>query len=57
MAHVQVSGLGGVFFRSKDPAALGKWYEEMFGISQVGNGPPWPQEAGPTVFSPFPAFT
>ena len=57
MAHVQVSGLGGVFFRSKDPAALAQWYEEMFGITQVGNGLPWTQEAGFTVFSPFPADT
>lgn len=52
-----ISGFGGFFFRCKDPQALAKWYEEMFGISQVGGGPPWMQEAGPTVFSPFPADT
>ena len=52
-----ISGFGGFFFRCKDPQALAKWYEDMFGISQVGNGPPWTQEAGYTVFSPFPADT
>ncbi len=57
MAVVQTSGLGGVFFRCKDPAALAQWYEDTFGISQVGSGPPWMQEAGFTVFSPFPADT
>ena len=54
---VDITGLGGVFFRSKDPEALATWYEEMFGISTVGDGPPWSQEAGMTVFSPFAADT
>ena len=54
---VKISGFGGVFFRSKDPEALARWYEGNFGISAVGNGPPWTQEAGYTVFSPFPMDT
>ena len=54
--RVKVSGVGGIFFRSKNPEALAKWYEETFGISQVSGGP-WMQEAGPTVISPFPADT
>ncbi len=54
---VKISGLGGVFFRSSDPEALVRWYSDHFGISMVGDGPPWVQEAGYTVFSPFPADT
>ncbi len=56
-AAAQVSGIGGFFFRSKDPEALAAWYEQHFGISKVSDGPPWNQAAGPTVFSPFPADT
>lgn len=28
----QVLGLGGVFFRSRDPKALGEWYREWLGM-------------------------
>jgi glyoxylase I family protein len=55
-----VTGIGGMFFRARDPAALGRWYAEHLG---VGLSPtsyeeqPWQQEAGPTVFAPFPAST
>ena len=54
----KVSGLGGVFFRAKDPTMLAKWYQEHLGINPLPQGPsdmPWIQEAGPTVFAPFPA--
>jgi glyoxylase I family protein len=54
----RVTGIGGVFFRAGDPSALSLWYAEHLGVSQ----PPasydervWEQEAGPTVFAPFPA--
>ena len=53
---VSVSGLGGVFFRSDDPEALAGWYQQHFGINRASDGP-WAQEAGPTVFSPFPKDT
>ena len=56
----RVSGIGGVFFRAKDPEALAAWYEEMLGVTQVPgdyNTQPWAQEAGPTVFAPFPIDT
>ena len=56
-ATVNISGIGGLFFRAKDPEALADWYSEHFGISKVGEGPPWTQEAGMTVFSPFPSDT
>jgi len=55
-----VTGIGGLFFRSKDPAALGRWYQEQFGINLAPsdyNQKPWSQEAGPTVFAPFPHDT
>ena len=58
MEHVV--GIGGLFFRSKDPAALGQWYRETLGIDLVPtdyNQKPWSQEAGPTVFTPFPSDT
>jgi glyoxylase I family protein len=52
----KVTGLGGFFFRSKDPAALNRWYEQHLGISVVPETydmEPWAQEAGPTVWSAF----
>lgn len=54
----RVTGIGGVFFRARDPEALTRWYEEHLGVA----APPisysersWEQEAGPTVFAAFPA--
>ncbi|MEO7201789.1 MAG: VOC family protein [Candidatus Tumulicola sp.] len=53
----KVTGIGGLFFRAHDPELLTKWYAQHLGISP----PPtsegdtvWEQEAGQTVFSPFP---
>lgn len=54
MQHV--TGIGGLFFRAKDPEALGKWYQEHLGIDLVPEDysqKPWSQQAGPTVFAPF----
>ncbi|HEY0520078.1 MAG TPA: VOC family protein [Ilumatobacteraceae bacterium] len=50
---MKVTGIGGVFFRAKDPALLAAWYERHLGI----NGMEWVQEPGQTVFAPFPADT
>ena len=52
-----VLGIGGYFFRAKDPQAPADWYEQNLGISSVASGPPWQQEAGMTVFAPFAADT
>lgn len=52
----KVLGIGGLFFRSKDPVALADWYRDHLGIDLVPqdfNTPPWQQEAGATVFAPF----
>lgn len=55
-----VLGIGGLFFRAANPAALGEWYVKHLGITlaPTSNGQePWRQEAGPTVFAPFPQST
>ncbi|MEM8663997.1 MAG: VOC family protein [Pseudomonadota bacterium] len=49
----KVVGIGGVFFRARDPEALAAWYARHLGIAT--RPPPWFQDAGPTVFEPFPA--
>ena len=49
-------GIGGVFFRARDPQALQVWYRTHLGVGVEG-AYEWPQEAGPTVFMPFPADT
>ena len=51
-----VTGIGGLFFRARDPDALGKWYCEHLGIG-CGDYGSWDQQAGATVFSPFKADT
>lgn len=55
-----VAGIGGVFFRAKDPQALMAWYEQHLGVRKVPTSydeDPWSQEAGHTVFAPFNADT
>jgi len=52
----KVTGIGGFFFRAKDPKALGLWYQQHLGISLIPTSAgesPWQQEAGPTAFAPF----
>lgn len=59
-AMERVTGIGGFFFRSEDPAALAAWYRDNLGIDltpQSYEVEPWQQEAGPTVFAPFGATT
>ncbi len=34
----RVTGIGGIFFKSKDPKALGAWYEEHLGVPVEGWG-------------------
>lgn len=52
----RATGIGGLFFRAKDPEALGAWYKRHFGIAD-SSGMPWITEAGMTVFAPFKADT
>ncbi len=56
----RVLGIGGLFFRSRDPKALAEWYQRHLGIDPTptkNNQQVWQQAAGPTVFAPFPRDT
>ena len=56
----RVLGIGGLFFRSRDPKKLAQWYQLHLGIDPVPTEyghTVWQQAAGPTVFSPFPMDT
>jgi predicted enzyme related to lactoylglutathione lyase len=56
----KVLGIGGVFFRSRDPVAVGRWYQEHLGITLTPTNYdelPWQQAAGPSGISPFPENT
>jgi predicted enzyme related to lactoylglutathione lyase len=53
----KVTGIGGFFFRAKDPKTLSLWYEQHLGISTIPTSYEkhgWQQEAGSTAFAPFP---
>lgn len=60
-----VQGIGGVFFRAKDPRAQARWYRDNLGIPiSPGDGEQtgeetgmWTQQTGPTVWGPFPQDT
>lgn len=50
----RVTGIGGVFFRARDPQSLTQWYASHLGVTApppAYNDPDWWQEAGPTVFA------
>jgi predicted enzyme related to lactoylglutathione lyase len=50
----RVTGIGGVFFRARDPKALAAWYEEHLGVPvRDGEGYAVFPESRNTVWSPF----
>jgi predicted enzyme related to lactoylglutathione lyase len=52
----RVVGIGGVFFRAKEPKALAQWYQTHLGINLAPtdmNMQPWVSKEGVTVFAPF----
>ena len=55
----RVTGIGGIFFKAKDPKALGAWYRDHLGldVSEWGGAIfQWGgagSEAGMTIWSPF----
>jgi hypothetical protein len=56
----KVTGIGGFFFRAKEPKVLAKWYSDHLGVDLVpakAGDLPWRQEAGPCAFQPFPETT
>lgn len=56
-----VLGMGGLFFRARDPDALTTWYRDVLGVGagcdSTGAGQPsewfWQVQGGPMVFAPF----
>jgi predicted enzyme related to lactoylglutathione lyase len=58
-AMERATGIGGAFFRAKDPVALARWYTEHLGVDTVSDDEDvvWWQAEGPTVFAPFAADT
>ncbi|WP_419570598.1 VOC family protein [Rheinheimera sp.] len=61
----RVTGIGGVFFKAKDPKALAAWYQTHLGVPLEDWGgavfqwqnPDNPNGVGCTVWSPFAADT
>lgn len=60
----RVIGLGGIFFRAKDPKALSEWYRKHLGIEPApdGSGVSWrdadhPEIPGCTTWAIFPQDT
>ncbi|MDZ4364046.1 VOC family protein [Brevundimonas sp.] len=56
----RVLGIGGVFFKADDPAAVADWYRRVLGFDiQAGwNGAMWPPPStGYSIWSPFSADT
>lgn len=52
----KVLGIGGVFFKAGNTGEVSQWYAENLGIDLPPadyDTPPWQQDAGPTVFTPF----
>ena len=49
----QVTGIGGVFFRARDPEALTAWYREHLGVPADADGCVVFPESRNTVWSPF----
>ena len=58
-----VLGIGGLFFRARDPDALTAWYRDQLGVGMgctadgavEGNEWVWMTVGGPVVFAPFKA--
>lgn len=60
----RVTGLGGIFFKARDPKALYEWYRRHLGIESAadGSGAMWrdadhPELSGFNVFAIFPHDT
>ena len=63
-ARERVTGIGGIFFRVRDPELMSAWYRKNLGITTEKGYTdfPWrdaknPDQAGRTVWAMFPADT
>lgn len=48
----RVTGIGGVFVRGRDPAALNRWYAAHLGVDSDPasyDGPPWRHRTGNVI--------
>jgi catechol 2,3-dioxygenase-like lactoylglutathione lyase family enzyme len=60
-----VLGIGGLFFRARNPEALASWYKQHLNVGAGCTAPDtgardewsWITQGGPVVFAPFPADT
>lgn len=48
----KVTGIGGFFFRARDPQKLAAWYETHLGVDNIASTV-WRQQEGPTILAPF----
>ncbi len=60
----RVMGLGGIFFKTKDPQAMRDWYSQHLGFNTDQHGATFewqdsqnPAQKGSTTWSPFPEQT
>lgn len=61
----RVTGIGGIFFKARDPKALGEWYRRHLGLNLEDWGgvvfqwvtPDNPTGTGTTIWNAFPADT
>jgi predicted enzyme related to lactoylglutathione lyase len=53
----RVTGIGGIFFKCKDPKALAAWYRTHLGIEPDASGSVMFTDGGPTVWATFPNDT
>ena len=57
MTRQRVTGIGGFFFKARQPEELSRWYSIHLGVDPVPKsygGSVWRPEAGPTVLAPMP---
>jgi predicted enzyme related to lactoylglutathione lyase len=67
VSEPRVTGIGGVFFKARDPLKLADWYRKHLGISFEGEGPAFhsfewtekenPSKTGATAWAIFPETT
>ena len=53
----RVTGIGGMFFKARNPDGLNRWYATHLGVDSPPESydvPSWWQQPGPTVFSAMP---